>query len=139
MRLLIEKETARLAAELADKDQIVLLHKILTQELQADRSDLNTLVKLDFDFHLQVAIASKNHIYPLILNSFVAVYTHFTSEFYDLLRFTPVLDEVYAFHKGLVQAIEQHQSDKAVQIMTRLLEHGEQHLFATLGDRSKKE
>lgn len=139
MRLLVEKETARLAALQATHEQLALLNNFLNNESQTDRSDLNALVKLDFDFHLQIAIASKNHIYPLILNSFIGVYTHFTSEFFDHCRFTPVLDEVYAFHSQLVSAIERRQPQEAVQIMSDLLDHGEQHLFKTLGNRSKKE
>jgi GntR family transcriptional regulator, transcriptional repressor for pyruvate dehydrogenase complex len=139
MRLLVEKETARLAALKATKEQIALLNACLDRESRADRSNLNELVKLDFDFHLQIAIASKNHIYPLILNSFIGVYTHFTSEFFDRCRFTPVLDEVYAFHRQLVSAIERRQPQEAAQITSDLLDHGEQHLFEALGNRSKEE
>lgn len=139
MRLLVEKETARLSALTISGEQLQLLEHFIEQEANIDRSDLSALVKLDFDFHLQVAIASGNLVYPLILNSFVAVYTHFTGEFFDRLRFTPFLDEVYAFHRRLVEAICLHQPETAVQIMSDLLAHGEQHLFDTFSKNSKED
>ena len=139
MRLLVETETARLAATCTTKDQINLLTQILEKETQADRNNLDALVKLDFDFHLRVAIASANLIYPLILNSFIGVYTHFTGEFFERCRFTPVLDEVYDFHRKLVSAIQRRQPQEAAQIMSDLLAHGEQHLLEKMGKNSKKE
>jgi DNA-binding FadR family transcriptional regulator len=129
MRLLIEKETARLCAINITPEQEAVLYQMIAHEATLDRSDLNALVKLDFDFHLQIAIFSGNLTYPLVLNSFVAVYTHFTTDFYDRCRFTPVLDEVYAFHRQLVESICQHQPEQAVQVMSDLLAHGEQHLL----------
>jgi len=46
---------------------------------------------------------------------------------------------VYAFHRCLVEAIRLHEPEKAVQIMSELLTHGEQHLFAILGKNSKED
>lgn len=139
MRLLIENETARLAAINADIEQIAYLQSILLKETQIDRTDLAALVKLDFDFHIQIALASKNHIYPLILNSFVAVYTHFTTDFFQHCNLTSVLDEVFVYHSQLVKAIEQHQPQKASEIMTALLKHGEAHLLENSPQTTKKE
>lgn len=139
MRLLIEKETARLAAANVDTEQVDKLNSLLSKEASLDRSDLATLVKLDFDFHIQVALASKNHIYPLILNSFVSVYTHFTTDFFERCRFTPILDEVFTYHRELVNAVEQHQSQKAMEVMASLLEHGKAHLFDFVDQTAQKE
>lgn len=129
MRYLIETENARLAALKATPAQVASLEEIIAREVNADRNDLPTLVKLDFDLHLQIAIASQNHIYPLIINSFSAVYTHFTGGFFEKCRFTSVLDEVYAFHRELVDAIRMHQPEQATQIMANLLKHGSQKLL----------
>jgi DNA-binding FadR family transcriptional regulator len=139
MRLLVEKETARLAALSITEDQLLLLEGFIQQETSLDRSNLAALVKLDFDFHLQIAVASGNLVYPLILNSFIAVYTHFTGIFFVDCRNTPILDEVYTFHRHLVEAICLRQPDAAVQIMSELLTHGEQHLFAALGKNSQED
>jgi GntR family transcriptional regulator, transcriptional repressor for pyruvate dehydrogenase complex len=138
MRLLVEKETARLCALTVTPEQAALLNQMIAQEAGIDRSDLAALVKLDFDFHLLIAVASGNLVYPLILNSFIAVYTHFTSEFFYRFRFTPVLDEVYAFHRRLVEAVCLRQPEQAAQIMTDLLAHGEQQLLASLNKNLKE-
>ncbi len=139
MRHLIETENARLAALKATPAQLRRLDEILASESAADRDDFTALVKLDFDFHLQIAIASQNHIYPLILNSFNAVYTHFTGLFFEKCRYSPILDEVFAFHKELVAAIRLHQPDEAAQFMSDLLAHGSKFLLDQMKENSKKE
>ena len=139
MRHLIETENARLAALKATPAQLRRLDEILASESAADRDDFTALVKLDFDFHLQIAIASQNHIYPLSLNSFNAVYTHFTGLFFEKCRYSPILDEVFAFHKELVAAIRLHQPDEAAQFMSDLLAHGSKFLLDQMKENSKKE
>jgi len=83
---------------------------------------------LDFDFHLAVAIASGNLVYPLILNSFKKVYTRFTGVFFSHSAGSAVMDEVLAFHRRLVSAIREHQPEVAAAVMRELLLHGEQIL-----------
>ena len=96
--------------------------------MTADRSSITSLVELDFEFHLLISIASENMAYPLILNSFKTVYTHFTSAFYQKTAGTAVVDEVHTYHRHLLQALENHDEDKSVAIMKTLLEHGEKLL-----------
>lgn len=139
MRILIETETARLAAVKATDEQLIILSGIIKQEVTADRSDLVNLIKLDFDFHLQVAIASQNHLYPLILNSFKAVYTHFTSLFFEKCGNPKILDEVLDFQRALVDAFKQHQPESAAESMTKMLTHGAEHLMESLKENSKEE
>ncbi len=128
MRLLVETETARLAAIHASAEQLQELQQIVQKELAADRSSISTLVALDFDFHLLVSIASENLAYPLILNSFKTVYTHFTSAFYQKTAGSAVVDEVHAWHQHLLAALESRDTQKSVDIMKTLLEHGEKLL-----------
>jgi DNA-binding FadR family transcriptional regulator len=128
MRLLVETETARLAAIHASAEQLQELQQIVQKELAADRSSISTLVALDFDFHLLVSIASENLAYPLILNSFKTVYTHFTSAFYQKTAGSAVVDEVHAWHQHLLAALESRDTQKSAEIMKTLLEHGEKLL-----------
>jgi GntR family transcriptional regulator, transcriptional repressor for pyruvate dehydrogenase complex len=139
MRLLVEVETARLAALKANPAQLSLLDEIAAAEKATDRNDIAALTKLDFDFHLQIAIASQNHIYPLILNSFNAVYTHFTGLFFKDCHDCAILDEVFAFHQRLTAAIRQHEPNEAARSMTELLTHGSQHLLEQMQKSTKKE
>lgn len=139
MRMLIESETARLAALKATPEQLARLQELVAAEKAADRNDIATLTRLDFDFHLQIGLASQNHIYPLILNSFNAVYTHFTGLFFEGCHGSFVLDEVFTFHQQLIDAIRLDKPEEAARIMTALLAHGSQHLLAHMQDSTKKE
>jgi GntR family transcriptional regulator, transcriptional repressor for pyruvate dehydrogenase complex len=139
MRLLIETETARLAAVKGTPSQLSRLEEITAAEAAADRGDIAALTKLDFDFHLQIAIASQNHLYPLILNSFNAVYTHFTGLFFESCHDCPVLEEVFAGHKILTSAIRRHQPDEAARLMVELLSQGAQFLMNHMPESPKKE
>jgi fatty acid metabolism transcriptional regulator FadR len=139
MRMLIEAETAQMAALKANDEQLAQLDRIIRSEMSTNRNDIAALTKLDFEFHLQIAIASQNHIYPLILNSFNAVYTHFTGLFFEGCHDCPVLDEVFAFHQRLISAIRQHKTEEAARTMTELLAHGSQHLLDHMKESTKKE
>lgn len=128
MRILVETETARLASVNASVAQILELQEIIKREIAADRDNITALTELDFEFHLIISIASENLAYPLILNSFKAVYTHFTCAFFVKTAGSQVIDEVFAFHQQLISAIEKHQPEKAAEVMTTMLLHGEKHL-----------
>lgn len=127
MRALIETETARLAATAASSQEIAALRDVLEKERRLDFADIPTRVGLDFEFHLLVAVASGNLIYPLVINSFKSIYVHFAGEFYNRSRGSPVIAEVYAFQHRLVDAIEQRDPCRAAEIMAQMLAHGEQH------------
>ncbi len=128
MRMLVETETARLAALHASPTQRQELEALLEREAKMERGDTAALTALDFEFHLLVSLASANLVYPLILNSFQKVYTAFTGLFFAKWGATPVVDEVFAFHRQLVEAICAGRSQEAALIMTKLLSHGEQRL-----------
>ncbi|KAF0110715.1 MAG: GntR family transcriptional regulator [Chloroflexi bacterium] len=128
MRILIETETARLASTNASQEQINGLREIIKSEFATNRRDLALLTELDFEFHLLISIASENLVYPLILNSFKSVYTHFTSAFFVKTAGSSLIDEVFGFHKKLVDAFEERQCEKSAEIMRALLIHGEKHL-----------
>lgn len=128
MRILIETETARLAAEHITPGQLEQLGDLLERESALTCREMEALTALDFEFHHLIAIASGNLVYPLIINSFKSVYTHFTGLFFSRCCQTPVMDEVFAYHRQLAQAIQQRQPQTAAQLMRALLAHGEKHL-----------
>jgi DNA-binding FadR family transcriptional regulator len=100
----------------------------LDEEARAACSDPQTLTGLDFSFHLSIAIASGNLVYPLIINSFQGVYTHLTGGFFNRYCGTPVAEAVRQFHVQLVAAIEHRDAGSAVSIMTTMLNHGAAYL-----------
>lgn len=139
MRLTIESETARLAALNRTAEQLAEFHALLEQEGQGSCRDPQALTDLDFSFHLSIAIASGNLVYPLIINSFKGVYTSLTGEFFRKYCGTPVIEAVRQFHIRLVEAFGKKDSENAVHTMTEMLKHGEAFLKGerlTPGDES---
>ena len=132
VRILIERETARLAAVNATHEQINELRGILAEEKAAKPSDAARLTELDYTFHLKVALGSGNLVYPLILNSFKSVYTHFTAAFFAKKASTAVIDEVIAFHEQLIDTIAAHEADKAGAMMEAMLLRGEKQLLENM-------
>ncbi len=129
MRILVERETARLAAVNATPEQIESLRRILQEEIKTSRADATRLTDLDFTFHSQLALASANLVYPLILNSFKKIYIHFTAAFFRQRADTDVIDEVIQYHRRLIDALANRQPDEAAAVMEEMLVRGEQQLL----------
>lgn len=128
MRLLLEQETAALAARFASKDQVTELEALVRREHDLDAGMSDILTRLDFEFHLLISMASGNQVYPLIINSFRGIYTHFTGLFFQSNTDPAVIAEVHEFHRQLVAAIKAGQPKEASAIMRAMLLHGEKLL-----------
>jgi len=127
MRLLLESETARLAARRRTEAQLGELERVAALELVASHEpyDPRRVAVLDYDFHLAVAIASGNDVYPLVLNSFKRVYGRILERFY---RDPSVVGPVFAYHRRLVDAIASRDQAGALEVMSGILEYGERNL-----------
>ncbi len=137
VRILIERETARLAAMNASAEQITELRNILAEEKAAPPGDLALLTELDYSLHLKVSMASGNLIYPLIINSFKNVYTHFTAAFFQHCASAAVLDEVQNYHAALFESLVGHDAEKSAAIMEEMLIRGEKQLLECLNGERK--
>lgn len=126
-RKLIEGETARLAAVNHSSTQGMEFQALLVQEAAVDCSDAKVLTEIDFSFHLLVARSSGNAVYPLILNSFKNAYTSYTRAFFLAHQCSPVVQQVFAYHRQLVEAIHLKRADEAGLIMIQMLTHGEEN------------
>lgn len=125
MRMLVETENARLAAENRTPAQMEELNALVTLESAADPEDTDAVTRLDFEFHLLLAIATDNLLYPLLLNSFKPVYTNLSGQFFED---TALVKTVFGFHKEIVTAIAEKDARQAAERMGRLLSHGENRL-----------
>lgn len=128
MRLLVETECARMASLNRTEKQLDGLEQILEQEKVQPRNQLGTLIDLDFSFHLSIAIASGNLVYPLIINSFKGVYTNLTGKFFQGYFQSSIVDQVYMYHTHLVEAIRKKEAETAIKVMIDMLRHGESFL-----------
>ena len=125
MRKLMEKENAKLAALNRTDEHIKEFKEILLQEEDVDHREIDQITLMDFNFHHLVAMATDNLSYPMLLNSFKPVYTSLSGQFFQDPEVIPV---VFDFHKKLVDAIEKKDERKSVDIMHRILVHGEDRL-----------
>jgi DNA-binding FadR family transcriptional regulator len=139
MRLLLETETARLAALNRDEDHIRELETILALESAAPVEDHETLTQLDFSLHQAIAIASGNLMYPMIINSFKRVYTRLTGKFFQHYSGSGVISELLNHHRGLVGAIKDKDSQNSETIMRRMLTGGADLLRKALGSNHQME
>jgi len=134
-RLLVETETARLAAMNRSDGHIREFRSIVSAEENASPADLKKITSLDFSFHHLMGMASGNIIYPLLINSFKPVYLNFTTFFFSDPAMVP---ETIAFHRRLVRAIEGKDPDMATAVMHETLAHGERHLRRILGREQRR-
>ena len=129
MRMLVEVETARLAAKHRSAEHLKSFDRIVKQEAEVEVGDAVEIVELDFSFHHLIALATENLIYPLLINSYKQVYTSLSRLFFSDPAVVPV---VFDLHLKIVGAIEARDEKKAVRIMKRILAHGEEHMWARL-------
>lgn len=125
LRQLIEPAFAGLAAENRTAGQMAEFHALLEKEASTDRRDIQKITDCDFDFHLLVAMASGNTVYPLLMNSFRPIYTNLSGQFF---KDPDVAAVVHGFHREMVKAIETGNKKKAIAGMKKILRHGETHL-----------
>jgi len=135
MRLLFEVETARLAASRRSEAGLSELRRTLERERAfreaptpggaVRESAARDLADIDFEFHVSVAIASGNEIYPLLMNSFRRIYRDILEEFY---ADRTVVEPIFAAHSRIVDAIEERDEAGARDAMRELLSFSEANL-----------
>ncbi len=135
IRELVETETTRLAAQNRTTEHLDELQAIAQAEEKASPRDLATVTRLDFSFHHAIGMASGNLIYPLLINSFKPVYMNFTSLFFSDPSMLP---ETVRFHRRLVQAIQDRDTQQAGSVMHETLMHGERHLRRILAEAQRR-
>ncbi len=125
MRLLFESETARLAAARRTEAQLAAIEDIVRRESGLDSPQPQAVTAIDYEFHLAVAIASGNQIYPLLMNSFRRIYRNILDLFYS----DPgVIPTVFALHGRLSAAIAARDQELAKGAMQEILAYGERNL-----------
>jgi DNA-binding FadR family transcriptional regulator len=123
LRLIVEPENARLAAERATEDQIIALR--LTHDLLVNAKTPADSVAADMDFHRLLAVATGNQITALILHSLSDLLQASLNRGYR--RVTPYT--AIHQHHLIIAAIENREPDAAADI-TR------QHLLSARTDLS---
>jgi len=125
MRLLFEVETAGLAARRRTDGSLAELRKSIERERAVSSPSARAIADIDFEFHISIAIASGNEIYPLLMNSFRRIYQDILEAFY---ADSSVVKPVFAFHGRIVDAIAAHDEAAARDAMLGLLSFSETNL-----------
>src|SRR5262245_59768385 len=106
------RETARLAAERADAEDMKRLEAVA--EKAADAAiDVSELLKLDFEFYVQMTTAAKNRVMQLLINTMRAAVLSYAPFF---AQFHPPSQTVRKHHKDLIKAIAQRDGEAASKI-----------------------
>lgn len=117
LRLLMEPGLARLAAERATAEDIILLRKSV-RDLEASRGNTAKLVAADLLFHRAIFVASKNRaassVYQTIHRA-MAKMILVTSRLVEL-------EHTLSFHKPIMLAIEKRDGQRAARLMSEHLQ-----------------
>ncbi len=135
MRELVEIETARLAALHREESHLDELDTLVRQEKACDSGKIEERAELDFRVHHTVAMAGGNLVYPLMMNSFKPLFTNISGRFFALPE---VAATVLGFHEDLLAAITERNPAEAVDIMKRLLAHGETHVVEIIARHERR-
>jgi len=122
-RRLFETEFAGQAALNRKDENLKRIVEIIAKEKKATK--LGDIAELDFAFHHEIAHASGNIIYPLIIKSIKDTYLILVKEFYGVVKDRTA---VIASHEALYEAILDKSDHAARIIMTSLLDFGESHM-----------
>jgi GntR family transcriptional regulator, transcriptional repressor for pyruvate dehydrogenase complex len=116
LRLLMEPGLARLAAQRASSEDIALLRQSI-RDFEASSKDNVKLVASDLLFHRAIFLASKNHLASSLFQTIhraMAKMILVTSQLVEL-------EHTLAFHKPIMQAIEQRDGEQAAKLMAEHL------------------
>ena len=125
VRYAIETEIARLAAKRANEADLKRL-RVTLQEMDSVLGDVKKFVFMDIDFHLQLAIISKNILFITIAEALVIPLRHSREETVS------AEDNVLAQkqHTAICKSIELHDHELAYRQMSEHLKHVEEVLRA---------
>ena len=125
LRILFEVEAAGKAATRGSQEQIKEIQEIVKKEKALTHYLPIEFSTLDYQFHLSIALASGNEIFPLLLNSFRRIYMTILERFYTDDSLIP---QIINLHEVLAQAISDHNEKDARAVMKEILVYGEKHL-----------
>ena len=122
-RLLVETESAKLAALKATDEDIALLGDINQKEKSV--GDIKERAEIDYSFHHALTLAGGNLVYPLIINSFRPFALVYLEIFYSRIEQPSTLAQR---HGEIIMAIKDRDAECAERLVRELLLHGERVL-----------
>ncbi|MEF2964231.1 FadR/GntR family transcriptional regulator [Paenibacillus sp. M1] len=113
VRKMLELETARLAAGRREEKDLQAMRDCLDRRMAAlNEDDMEAYLLADIDFHLSVAVASKNSVAADLFRTFSSV---LLDALRNLVKDRNVHDPHVAYHESLYTAILERDADAAEQ------------------------
>jgi GntR family transcriptional regulator, transcriptional repressor for pyruvate dehydrogenase complex len=119
LRFLLETECVKLAARNRTDEDIKKLGIIILKEELVDRDDFQEQTDIDFEFHHDIAIISKNIMYPAIIKS---LENTFKAYVYEYMEKTRTYSDIFNIHRQIYEAIKEKSEEKAMHLMTQMLD-----------------
>lgn len=115
-RIMLESQTAYLAAKYADDAAIQALENIICEMRDNSGSDVTRLTQLDINFHFTIAMASNN---SLLKNTLAAVTNELERSAYSGYNIDPAttIGNSIKYHEQILEAIRTHDQKRARQAM----------------------
>lgn len=105
VRRVVEMEVCLKAVKVATADDILTLETIY-RKMEETRGNVKSFNEADMEFHLQIAKASHNSIYPLLLS---ALYNISEKKIFGITELYPTrVDSAQREHRALIDAIRNH-------------------------------
>lgn len=123
-RKLVELESVRLASVMGTSTE--QLNDIITAEkemLKQGNLEYKKVAHYDFAFHTHLIAMSQNTVYLSFLSAFSDLAAEMTANFYK--NRIDLFDYYVQAHQEIAQAIENRQPNTAVNLLKKILEHGE--------------
>jgi DNA-binding FadR family transcriptional regulator len=129
-RRIFARDVAYLAAERATPENLAKLEEI-AKRAEVDLSP-DDLLKIDFEFYLELTRAARNRVFQLLINTIrAAVQSH--APFFA--QVCPLAAVVRAHHRDVILAVKAHQPDKAAKAVNDYLSKAQEMLGALFPGR----
>ena len=116
-RIYVERATVRLAAARTDTAELEQMKEMLAAQRKAfENSDLQEFSRLDADFHLALAHASRNRVLERFLEVIRDMLNRFILEVSNLPE---AVEKAISFHEAILVQISAHDEDAAEDMIRR--------------------
>jgi len=133
-RRIFARDVAALAAERATAEQIAKLEE-LAQRAESDQSS-DELLKLDFEFYLELTRAARNRVFQLLINTIRAAVQSHAAFFAQV---SPQAQVVRQHHREVLTAVKARQPEKAAAAVNDYLHKAQEMLSNLFPGRSRGE
>ena len=131
-RRIFARDVAWLAAERATPEDIAKLEDI-AKRAESDQSP-DELLKLDFEFYLELTRAARNRVFQLLINTIRAAVQSHASFFAQV---SPQALVVRQHHRDVLNAIKARQPEKAAKSVNDYLQKAQEMLMALFPARNR--